>query len=185
MESIFFPGGFSAWRTVSLGAITLGMIVVVWHVVRWKVKSPKGAWKDRKALGHLLIPFFPLWIYGNLMILSANGLLGWIAGASLWTGDMTGRKILTYGVGGSSPSVSRGSGLVLTSQGLSILILVTTGVIAYATYKGSFKGRGRWNLILPIVSGTCMGLSQGVCGLIGRTVGPGADTLGSLLFGFI
>jgi hypothetical protein len=182
MNSILFPGGFSAWRAVSLGAITFGLIVVVWHVVRWKAKSPKGAFKNRQALENLLIPFFPLWIYGNLMILSANGILGWLAGASLWTGDMAGRKVLLYGAGADSPAMTRASGLVLTNQGLAVLVLITTGIVAYGVHKKSLR---RWDLILPVMAGTCMGLSQGLCGMIGRTVGPGADTLGALLFSWV
>lgn len=182
---ILFPGGFSAWRAVSLGAITFGLMVWVWQIMRWKANSPKGAWKDRQALGKLLIPFFPLWLYGNLMILCANGLIGWIAGASLWAGDTVGKHVLQDGVGASAPDVTRSAGLALTNPGYMVVVLITTGVVAYGVHKGTFKGKGRWNLILPVVSGTCMGLSAGVAGAVGHAVGPGADTLGALVVGWI
>lgn len=183
--NILFPGGFSAWRAVSLGAITFGLMVLVWHVMRWKATSPKGAWKDKQALGRLLIPFFPLWAYGNLIVLCANGILGWIAGLSLWAGDTVGKHVLRDGVGAQAPAMTRASGITLTNPGYMVVILVTTGIVAYAVHKGSFKGKGRWNLILPVVSGTCLGLSQGVAGMVGTVVGPGADTLGSMIVGWI
>ena len=180
-----FPGGLSGWRVVSLGGITFGLMVWVWHVVRWKATSPKGSWKDKSALSKLLIPFFPLWLYGNLMILCANGIVGWIAGVSLWTGDTAGKHALRDGVGAQAPGMTRASGLTLTNPGYMVVILVTTGIVEYAVHKGSFKGKGRWNLIFPVMSGTCMGLSQGVAGAVGHAVGPGADTLGAIVTGWI
>lgn len=180
-----FPGGFSGWRNVSLGAITFGIVIMVWHLGRWKATNPKGAWKNKDSLSKLLVPFFPLWLFGNLLILCANGLIGWVVGAALWLGDFSGKHALRDGVGAGAPGMTRIAGTTLTDPGYMVVLAVVAFVTAWGIHKGVFKGKGRWNLVLPIMSGICMGLSQGVAGSMGHATGAAADTLGSLIVGWI
>lgn len=178
---------------VSLGGVVVGLAIIVWYVVKWFQESGKE--KDWKSL---CLPFIPLMLYGMLLILSTGGILGGAAGIALWGSNEIGRVAIEYGVGGTSPNVTRTTSLVLEDGGHAVVILMTVAFVAYLVFsknsRSSTKGEG-WirkivlvirynlNLIMPVISGICLGLSDGLAGFVARWLGPGVDTLGGYLMG--
>lgn len=178
---------------VSLGGVVVGLSIIVWYTVKWMQESGKD--KNWKAL---FIPFLPLMIYGMLLILSTGGILGGAAGIALWGSNEIGRVALEYGVGGTSPDVTRTTSLVLENGGHAVVILMTVAFAAYLAFsknsRSATKGEG-WirkivlivrynlNLIMPVISGVCLGLSDGLAGITAEWLGPAVDTLGGYVMG--
>lgn len=165
------------WTTnsVSLGGLTVGLGILTWIGYRWWYSAGRH-WKT------LVFPFLPLMCYGILLILSAGGILGGAAGATLWGSNTMGDRTLEYGVGGNSPGVTRTVSLVLTDGGHMVVVLATVAIVATWVFKKSIR---RWDIILPVVCGTSLGLSSGVAGLAAQILAPGVDTLGGVLAGVL
>jgi hypothetical protein len=162
-------------NTLSLGGLTVGLGILTWTGYRWWHTQRKN-WKA------LAFPFFPLMSYGMLLVLSAGGLLGGIAGIALWGSNHIGDITLKYGVGGGTPGVTRSVSLVLTDGGHMMVILMTIAMIATWIYKKSLR---RLDIILPIVCGISLGLSSGIAGVAAQALGPVVDTAGGALAGLL
>lgn len=169
---------------VSLGGITVGLAIIVWHVARWWNQNPtKGiAEKFTKKWRPLLIPYLPFWGYGALLILSAGGLLGSAANIALWGSNEVGRIALQTAVGGEDVAVTRSAGLVLDPAGHAVVILLTVVVVALFRFNERMP---RAAAALSILSGVCLGLSGGVAGFMAEWLGAGVDTLGGAVMGLL
>lgn len=165
------------WGTnvVSLGGLTVGLGIVVWHGFRWHHTGGKN-WKK------LTLPFVPLMAYGMLLILSAGGILGGAAGIALWGSNKVGDITLKYGVGGNSPNATRTVDLVLTNAGHMMVVLMTIALVATWMYKKSIR---RSDIFLAVVCGISLGLSSGIAGVAAQALGPAVDTAGGMLAGVL
>ncbi len=161
--------------SVSLGGLTVGLGIIVWTGYRWW-HTTQHDWKT------LVLPFLPLMCYGMLLILSTGGLLGGIAGVTLWGSNSVGTQALDKGVGGGSPEVTRSVNMVLTDPGHMMVVLFTIAIVATWVFKKSVR---RWDVILPIVCGISLGLSSGIAGVAAELLGPGVDTAGGALAGLL
>lgn len=171
-------------NAVSLGGLTIGLAIIVWFVVRWWYGAGgknagvgqkfKNGWKD------LLLPFLPLMLFGSLIILSAGGYLADIGGVALWGTNEVGSIALEQGMGGNSPDVTRTNNIALDDGGRSVVFLM---VVAFAAVLAFNKNARRLDLILPVVCGIALGLSDGWAGLASETLAPAVDSLGGTLTG--
>ncbi|MFD5058242.1 hypothetical protein [Streptomyces sp. NPDC058394] len=167
---------------VSLGGITLGTIIVVLVVQRWWKKGGGGGGKKGDDGGSRdwkqLIPFTVALAYGILAVLAAGpiSLLGLITRFGLWGGDGIGTLYLVYGVGGSSPDVTRAAPVVLTAGGYAV----------YAIWTAVVVGNYLWSRRLPrlqslagILAGILLGLSSGVAGTAAVPLASAVNVAGS------
>lgn len=166
------------WGTdsLSLGGLTVGLGILIWVGWRWWYTPGKRGWKD------LAFPFVPLACYGMLLILSTGGILGGVAGITLWGSNAIGTQALEKGVGGNSPEVTRSISLVLTDGGHMVVILATIAIVATWVFKKSIR---RMDILLPIACGISLGLSSGIAGVAAELLAPGVDTLGGSLAGLL
>lgn len=165
---------------VSLGGAAIGTLILVLVLQRWWMKgSSKKKGDDGGSGGRNvkeLIPFALSTLYGMLAILCSGGLLGAIANIGLWGSNGLGQIGLVYGVGGTSPNVSRAQSVPLTPGGY-VMVFVLTGMIV-----GAF----RWSKKLPkrqvalgIVCGISLGLVAGVAGVMAVPLGTAANLAGA------
>lgn len=179
---------------VTLGGVTLGVIIIAVHIVRWKLEG--------NELKDLLLPFLPLILFGMLIILSAGGVMGNAANTALWGSNEVGKVVLVQGVGGTNHEVTRAANIVLDPNGHAVVAVLTAVFLAYLFFNKSARGsihKGAgilrkiiqavranfWKHILPVVAGASLGLASGVAGFAASVLGPGVDTLGALTFGSI
>jgi hypothetical protein len=154
-------------NAVSLGGITLGTIIVVLVIQRWWKKGGGGGGKKGDGGSSRdwkqLVPFVVALCFGILAVLAAGPIsaLGLITRLGLWGGDGIGRGYLIYGIGGTSPNVTRAAPVVLTPGGYAV----------YAIWAAVIVGQHLWSKRLPklqtglgILAGVLLGLSQGVAG---------------------
>lgn len=151
---------------VSLGGITLGTIIVVLVIQRWWKKGGGGGKKGDGGGSRdwkQLVPFVVALCFGILAVLAAGPIsaLGLITRLGLWSGDGIGSLYLVYGLGGTSPDVTRAAPVVLTPGGYAV----------YAIWAAVIVGQHLWSKRLPklqtalgILAGILLGLSQGVAG---------------------
>lgn len=163
---------------VSLGGLFVGLGIISGHVALWWTAGGKRS----KNWRGLLVPFLPIFLYGMLLILSAGGLMGWIAQFSLWGSNIVGDTTLEYGVGGGTQSVTRATHIVLTAPGHMVVALVTV-VLAIVWWKS--KSISRTAVFLYAVSGTCLGLSSGVAGIFAWIMAPSVNTVGGIVAGVL
>jgi len=174
---------------VSLGGLTVGMAILVWHISSWYLsqssklsffKKLKGDWKG------LLLPFIPLMLFGSLLILSAGGYLADLAGIPLWGSNELGGLALERGMGGNNPDVTRTNHIALDDGGRSVVLLMLVVFVVY--WLKRVRGRD-WKeqvaLALPLVCGICLGLSDGYAGWASESLGPPVDSLGASLAGIL
>jgi len=183
---------------VSLGGFTVGLSIIVWHGVRWWKTDNDHDWKE------LLFPFLPLMLFGMLVILSAGGFLGSVGSVALWGSNRVGKVALEQGVGANDRDVTRSTNLVLEDGGHMVVILMTVAFVGWLVFskdsrknqEGKNNGiigriivrtiaiiKSNWGLILPVVSGVCLGLVGGIAGFFAITLAPVVDTMGGMIVG--
>ncbi|MFZ3558147.1 hypothetical protein [Streptomyces sp. BH055] len=169
------PLDIPAYAVVSLGGITVGLSLIAWDVSRWWASNKKRlSYKALKRLG----PFLLCLAYGTLLILSAGGLIGAAADWSLWGTNQIGEIVLVYGVGGTSPTATRGSQLALTPGGHTVVIIATVVLIGIGSVRGF-----RWDFVRGALAGISLGLASSVAGLAGYVLAPVVSTLGDWVGG--
>ncbi|MFF1732034.1 hypothetical protein [Streptomyces sp. NPDC058247] len=161
---------------VSLGGLTVGLSLFAWQFTRWWAGHKKRA--SLKALRNFM-PFVLCLAYGMLLILCAGGLFGLLADWSLWGASAIGDAVLIYGVGGTSPSVTRTSNIALTPGGHVVVVVGTVVLAAVWT-----RTRGwRWDLFAGVLAGVTLGLASGIAGTAGYVLSPIVSTLGDAVTG--
>jgi hypothetical protein len=165
--------------TVSLGGAAIGTLILVLVLQRWWMKGSKGKGGDGEGGGRnvrALIPFTLSTLYGMLAILCGGGLLGTILHIGLWGSSGLGTLGLIYGVGGTSPNVTRAQNVALTPGGY-VIVFILTGMIG-----GAF----RWSKKLPkkqvalgILCGISLGLVAGVAGVMAVPLANAANLAGA------
>ncbi len=88
--------------------------------------------------------------------------LGIAAWAGLWASQLAGYLGLVWGVGGSSPDITRTVGMILTDGGYVVLLLATVTLIALWQWGKS----PRWKLLCAWLSGVSLALAGGVAGVV-------------------
>ncbi|MFF9898485.1 hypothetical protein [Streptomyces longispororuber] len=164
-------------NVVSLGGVTVGLSLAVWDVTRWWASHKKRL--AFKALRDLA-PFVLCMLYGALLVLSAGGLIGAAADWSLWGTNQVGEVALVYGVGSTSPGVTRASHLALTPGGHSVVIIVTVIVAAVTSRRGL-----RWDFVRGILAGISLGLASSIAGAVGYIAAPVVSTAGDYVTGLL
>lgn len=164
----------TTYNVVSLGAVVVGLSITGWYVTTWWVGSKKHSIKD-------LLPFICCSLYGMLLILTAGGILGGLAGWALWGSSQVGDAALTYGVGAGTPDVTRQSSLVLTDGGAATVIVMTVVLCAVWRRKRSFHVE----YALGVVNGITLGLASGIAGVAATVLGPVVNTSGDWIVGLM
>ena len=161
-------------NVVSLGGVTVGLSILTWIAVRW--------WNKHRGKWTVLIPFAVSSLYGMLLILSAGGILGGLAGIALWGQNLAGDAALEYGVGGNSPDVTRSFNLALSDGGHAMVLILTVAMVAVWKFS---KRLPRMDVGLGILAGVALGLSSGVAGwaaeILAPVVNTGGDWIGGVL----
>jgi len=171
------PLDIPTYGLASLGGVTVGLSLFAWDFSRWFASH-----KKRLALKALrnLVPFLACMAYGSLLILSAGGIIGAAADWSLWGTSQVGEVVLVYGVGGTSPDVTRSSNLALTPGGHAVVIISTVVLIAVASIRGF-----RWDFVRGTLSGISLGLASSVAGAVGFLVAPAVSWAGDYVAGLV
>ncbi|MFF7313359.1 hypothetical protein [Streptomyces sp. NPDC008137] len=171
------PLDIPTYGIVSLGGVTVGLSLAAWDVSRWFASH-----KKRLALKALrdLAPFLLCMAYGALLILSAGGIIGAAADWSLWGTNTVGEVVLVYGVGGTSPDVTRTSQLALTPGGHAVVIIVTVVFAAVASRRGF-----RLDFVRGVLSGVSLGLASSIAGAVGYVLAPVVSTAGDYVAGLL
>ncbi|MDX3074606.1 hypothetical protein [Streptomyces sp. MI02-7b] len=152
---------------VSLGGVTVGISIIAATGIRW--------WFREKHKPARAVPFLLATSYGMLVILSAGGLLGALAGVTLWGSNGLGNLALVYGVGGGTPDVTRAQQMALTDGGHAVVVIVT--VVLFGLWKWAGKVPNA-DLGLGFVAGVSLGLSGTVAGIAAVPLASGANMLG-------
>ncbi|MQY13761.1 hypothetical protein SRB5_39130 [Streptomyces sp. RB5] len=166
---------------VTLGGVTLGTIIVALTVQRWwKKGGGKGgtpSWKE-------LLPFVFALCYGMLAVLASPGVsfMGVVSRAGLWGGNQLGYGYLVWGLGGTSPGVTRASAVVLTPGGYAV----------YGIWTALLVGQHLWSKRMPrlqtafgAVAGILLGLSAGIAGIAAVPLASAVNALGSWYAGVV
>lgn len=169
------PLDIPTYGLVSLGGVTVGLSLFGWDFTRWWASNKKRA--SPKALRRL-VPFLLCIAYGTLLILSAGGIIGGLADWSLWGTNQVGEFALVYGVGGTSPDVTRGSALALSPGGHAFIIIATVIVAAVTSVRGL-----RWDFLRGVLCGISLGLASSVAGAAGYILAPAVSFLGDFIPG--
>lgn len=162
---------------VSLGGVTVGLSLFAWDFTRWWTSHKKRL--TVKALSTLL-PLLLCMSYGALLILSAGGIIGGVADWSLWGTNQAGGIVLVYGLGASTPNVTRASHLALTPGGHAAIIVITVIVLAVCTKRGF-----RWDFVRQILAGISLGLASSIAGVVGMVVAPSVSWAGDYVVGLL
>ena len=163
---------------VTLGGCTVGICILIHHLVHW--------WPGRKALTKdplrqlgELAPFLISWAYGALTILGVGGLIGWTARAALWISNWLGDVALVWGVGGHTGQRASGTHYIpLTQTGGAVVLVLTVAIVAAAKKSrwGSAIKSGAW-------CGVCLGTSSGIAGFAAAPLAIATNWLGDTVFG--
>ncbi|RMB85611.1 hypothetical protein [Streptomyces shenzhenensis] len=170
------PLHIPVYGIVTLGGVVVGLGLFLWDASRWWADHPKKRF-HLKALKKLA-PILACDAYGALLILCAGGIIGAAADWSLWGSNTVGEVVLVYGVGGTSPDVTRASQLALTPGGHAVVILATIVLIAVASRRGF-----RWDFVRQTLAGISLGLAKSVAGLVGLVVAPTVSMAGDWFMG--
>jgi hypothetical protein len=163
---------------VTLGGVTVGIIILVRHLIVWwpGLKSLQG---NPLHYAADLLPFLVAWSYGVLAVLGVGGLVGWMADTALWISNWLGDVALVWGVGEQAGQhASRVTYLPLTQTG-GCIVLILTAVLLAAVKKSRYGDdirRGAW-------CGVCLGTSAGVAGFAAAPLALGVNWLGNALYG--
>lgn len=171
------PLAIPVYGLVSLGGITVGLSLFAWDFTRWWTSHKKRF--SVKALSALL-PQFLCMAYGALLVLSAGGLIGALADWSLWGTNQVGNVVLVYGLGASTPNVTRSSQLALTPGGHAAIIIITVVVAAVCSRRGF-----RWDFGRQILAGISLGLASSIAGVVGIVVAPSVSWAGDYVAGLL
>lgn len=171
------PLDIPVYGVVSLGGVTTGLSLFAWDFARWFASH-----KKRLALKALaaLAPQILCMAYGALLVLSAGGLIGALADWSLWGTNQVGNIVLVYGLGASTPTVTRSSQLALTPGGHAAVIIITVVFIAIASRRGF-----RWDFVRHVLSGVSLGLASSIAGVVGVAVAPSVSWAGDYVMGVL
>lgn len=166
---------------VSLGGITFGTILVILVILRWHKKGGGGGKKGDGGGGRdwkALIPFFVALSFGILAVLAAGPVsaLGLITRFSLWGGDSIGTLYLVYGIGGTSPDVTRAAPVILSPGGYAVFAIWAAVMIGLYIWS---KKLPRLQTLLGILAGILLGLSQGVAGMAAVPLASAVNVAGS------
>ncbi|MEU6342202.1 hypothetical protein ABZ883_14820 [Streptomyces sp. NPDC046977] len=151
---------------VTLGAPTLGTIVLLLVHLRWWKKSGGKKTDDggggRSVLA--LLPFWLSWCYGMIAVLASPGIsvLGITTRAVLWSGNGLGYAYLVWGIGGDSPTATRAAPVVLTAGGYAVFAIWTAMVIGHHLWS---KRIPRQMSLFGVLSGIFMGMAAGIAGV--------------------
>lgn len=171
------PLGIPAYSLVTLGGVVVGLGLLLWDVsIWWASHKKKLTSKSLRAL----LPTTLCFSYGTLLILCAGGIVGAIADWSLWGSNQVGDVILVYGVGSTTPSVTRAAHLALTPGGHAVVILATVVLIAVSSRRGF-----RWDFVRPVFSGISLGLAKSIAGAAGIVLAPSVSWLGDFVAGLL
>ncbi|MFD6294533.1 hypothetical protein ACFWFU_06980 [Streptomyces sp. NPDC060235] len=163
---------------VTLGGVTVGIIILIFHLVQWWPGLKPLRNKPLRYLAELA-PFLLAWGYGCLAILGVGGIVGWAADAALWISNWLGDVALVWGVGEQAGQHAGGAMYVpLTQVGGCIVLILTAVLIALSKKEkyGKAIRRGAW-------CGVCLGTSAGVAGFAAAPLAEGANWLGALCYG--
>lgn len=177
MDLALPPLGIPTYSVVSLGGVTVGLSLFAWDFTRWWTGHKKKL--NPKALRDLAPQLLCL-SYGALLILSVGGIIGAIADWSLWGTNMVGDVVLVYGLGSTTPTVTRSSQLALTPGGHGALIVITVVILAVASRRGF-----RWDFMRQILAGLSLGLASSIAGVVGIVVAPSISWLGDYVAGVL
>ncbi|WP_405554309.1 hypothetical protein [Streptomyces sp. NBC_01171] len=173
----FSPLDIPTYGLVSLGGVTIGLSLVAWDFTHWWTGHKKRL--SFKALARL-VPQFLCLSYGALLILSAGGIIGGIADWSLWGTNTAGNVVLVYGLGASTPNVTRASHLALTPGGHAAVIVITVVIVAVCSRRGF-----RWDFVRQILAGISLGLASSIAGAVGLVVAPSVSWAGDYVTGLL
>ena len=171
------PPDIPTYGLVSLGGVTAGLSLFAWDFSRWFASHKKRL--SLKALRQLA-PFLLCTTYGALLILCAGGLIGAAADWSLWGTNQAGSIVLVYGVGGTSPNVTRSTHLALTPGGHAVVIIATVVLVAVASRRGF-----RLDFVRGVLCGVSLGLASSIAGAVGYLVAPTVSWLGDYVAGLL
>lgn len=171
------PLDIPTYGLVSLGGVTVGLSLFAWDFTRWWTSHKKRL--SLKALAALL-PHVLCLAYGALLILCAGGIVGGIADWSLWGTNQVGDIVLVYGLGASTPMVTRSSHLALTPGGHAAIIIITVVIVAVCSKRGF-----RWDFVRQILAGVTLGLASSVAGAVGYLAAPSVSWLGDQVMGLM
>ncbi|MFG2963565.1 hypothetical protein ACGFZS_09775 [Streptomyces sp. NPDC048288] len=171
------PLNIPTYSLVSLGGVTVGLSLLAWDFTRWWTSH-----KKKLALRALrdLAPQLLCLAYGALLILSAGGIIGASADWSLWGTNQVGDVILVYGLGGTTPTVTRATHLALTPGGHAAVIIITVVIVAVCSKRGF-----RWDFVRQVLAGISLGLASSVAGAIGFAVAPSVSWAGDYIMGLL
>ena len=171
------PLNIPVYGLVSLGGVTTGLSLLAWDFTRWWASH-----KKRLAIRALrdLAPQILCLAYGALLVLSVGGIIGAIADWSLWGTNQVGRVVLVYGLGASTPNVTRSSHLALTPGGHAAVVIITVVIVAVCTKRGF-----RWDFVRQILAGISLGLASSVAGVMGLVVAPTVSWAGDYVTGLV
>ncbi|MFJ5638668.1 hypothetical protein [Streptomyces sp. NPDC093223] len=171
------PLHIATYGIVSLGGVTVGLSLVAWDFTRWWTSHKKKlAPKSLTALAPQILCL----AYGALLILSAGGIIGGIADWSLWGTNQVGDVVLVYGLGGSTPTVTRSTHLALTPGGHAAVIIITVVMVAVCSKRGF-----RWDFVRQILAGISLGLASSIAGAVGVVVAPTVSWAGDYVAGVL
>ncbi|MFD6550372.1 hypothetical protein [Streptomyces sp. NPDC058398] len=169
------PLDLPTYGLVSLGGVTAGLSLFAWDFTRWWASHKKRL--TVKALSALM-PQLLCISYGALLILCAGGIVGAIADWSLWSTNPVGD--IVYGLGATTPNVTRASHLALTPGGHAAVIVITVVLLAVCSRRGF-----RWDFVRQILSGVSLGLASSIAGFVGIIVAPTVSWAGDFVMGLL
>lgn len=171
------PLDIPVYGLVSLGGVTVGLSLFAWDFSRWWAGHKKRfTFKALRDIG----PFLLCQAYGALLVLSAGGIIGALADWSLWGTNQVGAVVLVYGLGATTPDVTRSSHLALTPGGHAVIIIATVVVLAVSSRRGV-----RWDFVRGVLSGISLGLASSIAGAVGFLVAPVVSWAGDYVAGIL
>ncbi|MFJ8444007.1 hypothetical protein [Kitasatospora griseola] len=172
---------FETATTLTIGGLFVGLALPTWHIARFAVSSIKsGATATKGALD--LVPLAAGMLYGGIATATTSGLIGFTTGCITWFGNNAGSLAMWGSTGGTTTLAARTSQYELTDMGNLILLLLTVAILG-AWKKIPQKAKPRMRL--GIISGTLLGLSATLGGLVMATVIPAVNSAGQALVGTI
>lgn len=156
-------------QIVTLGGVTTGSAILLTYVIYW--------WFREKHHPRALAPFLLALAYGMLVILSGGGILGWIAGRTLWGANGIGDHSLIWGVGGTSMNVTRARQIVLQPGGHVVVLLLTVVIISLWVFAKRLRS---WKLAAGTIAGICLALSGTLAGAAAVPLGSSVNALGAI-----
>lgn len=163
---------------VTVGGVTVGICILIHHLVSWWPGS-KGLRGNPAHYAADLAPFLIAWAYGVLTILGVGGLIGWIAETALWISNWLGDVALVWGVGGQAgQTVARTTYVPLTQTGGAVVLILTVALLAAVKKSryGSDIKRGAW-------CGICLGTSAGIAGFAAVPLAQAVNWAGATVYG--